>query len=30
VLGAVAYAVPYVAMWTIFGLLVSESLSAAF
>jgi hypothetical protein len=30
VLGAVAYAVPYVAMWTIVGLVVSGSLRSAF
>jgi len=30
VLGAVAYAVPYVAMWTLVGLAVSGSLRAAF
>jgi hypothetical protein len=29
VLGSVAYAIPYVAMWTIVGLVVSESLRAA-
>jgi hypothetical protein len=29
VLGAVAYAIPYVAMWTLVGLVVSGSLRAA-